>query len=258
MKLSIIIPAHNEEKRISPTLESYTEYFDALQKSKKLAYEIIVVINATTDKTLSLVRRAMKKHHEIHYLNLKKGGKGNAVIEGFKQALKNKSDLIGFLDADGATPPQAFDYLIQSLGECDGVIASRYLPESLVNPKPSFRRIFASRLYNLLIRALFLMPYHDTQCGAKVFRREALAATIKQFTMAAYAFDVDVLYHLHKQHYLIKEVPTIWSDKEYSKINFIKAGPRMALGIVRLRIANSPFKLLLPMYDALITRRFAE
>ena len=103
-KVSIIIPAHNEEKRIGRTLKEYISYF----KRKKLNFQIIVVLNACSDNTLKIV----KKYKELEILNFKQGGKGFAIIEGFKKALKKKSNLIGFVDADMATPPVAFYDLI--------------------------------------------------------------------------------------------------------------------------------------------------
>ncbi|MBX4212392.1 glycosyltransferase [Candidatus Pacearchaeota archaeon] len=249
MKVSIIIPAYNEEKRIGKTLESYSSYFEALRLKKKIDYEFVVVINATKDRTEEIVKKFSKRNSRIKYLNLLKGGKGYAVIEGFRDALKRKSNLIGFVDADMATPPEAFYYLVEHIDSYDGIIASRYIKGSIVKPKPSFSRIISSRIYNILIRTLFFVPYRDTQCGAKLFTRKSLEQTIDSFTMSQWAFDLDVIYHIRKNNFSIKEVPTIWSDKQYSKINFIKAGPKMALGIVRLRLLHSPFKKIVSLYE---------
>lgn len=247
-KVSIIIPAYNEEKRIGPTLESYSNYFNSLLKDD-IDYKIIVVINNTTDNTEKIVRGFSRKNKRISYLNLIKGGKGYAVISGFKEALKHNQDLIGFVDADMATSPEAFHSLIKSIGGADGVIASRYVPGAVVNPRPSFKRIIVSRLFNILIRALFLMPYRDTQCGAKLFKSHSIKNSVQSLTMSNWAFDVDLIYTLRKKGYFIKEVPTVWADKMYSKIDFLKAGPKMALGIIRLRILNSPLKGFIKIYD---------
>ena len=147
MKVAIIIPAHNEEKRIAKTLEAYLFYFENLRKQKLLDYEILVVINNSKDKTLDIVKSFSKKNIRAKYLNLVKGGKGYAVLEGFKEALRKENDLIGFVDADMATKPEAFYDLIRNLGKNDGAIASRYVKGAIVEPKPTLSRIISSRIF---------------------------------------------------------------------------------------------------------------
>ena len=95
------------------------------------------------------------------------------------------------------------------------------------------------------------MNYKDTQCGAKIFRKEAIKSVIGKMKEKRWAFDVELLYQMNKNGYRIKSVPISWCDEEYSTINFWKAGPGMALGIVRLRIINSPMKFLMDAYDKL-------
>ena len=254
MKIAIIIPAHNEEKRIGHTLSLYSSYFENLRKKthpKKFDYEILVVINATNDKTEEIVKNFKKKNKRISYLNLIKGGKGYAIIEGFKHALKKDFDFLGFVDADAATPPKAFYDLIKNINGFDGIIASRYVKGAIVNPKQSIQRIIVSRIFNFLVRILFLMPYKDTQCGAKIFKKIVIEKIIDKIGITQWAFDVDLLYQIKKEGFRIKEFPTIWSDKEYSKINFVKSGPRMALSIIRLRLINSKLKFIVRGYDML-------
>lgn len=252
MKVSIIIPAHNEERRIEKNLSDYSEFYENMRKGHILDYEILVVINASNDKTLEIVKKINKKNPRVVYLDLEKGGKGYAVIEGFKDALKRDNYLIGFVDADGATSPEAFYDLIKKINGYGGAIASRYLRGARVHPKPSISRIIVSRIFNALIRAVMFVPYRDTQCGAKLFSSEALKKTLPKLTFTKWAFDVDLLYNIRKQGHTILEVPTAWADKEYSKINFMKSGPWMALAVIRLRLLNSPFKSFMKIYDKLI------
>lgn len=251
-KISIIIPAYNEEKRIEETLEQNLKFFKNLKKNKILDFEIIVVVNGSKDKTIEIVKDFANKNKELKYLNLKRGAKGYAVIEGFKEALKSDSNLIGFKDADMATKPEAFYELIKKIGNADGIIASRYLSGAIINPKPTFERIFASRIFNLMIRIFLGLKFRDTQCGAKLFKRNALEKTIPKLTFSQLAFDVDILYTMRKLGFEIKEIPTTWSDEGYSKVNFASSGPWMALAIVRLRLINSHFKSLIKIYDAFV------
>lgn len=251
-KLSIIIPAHNEEKRIGKTLKSYSAHFENLRNQKEIDYEIIVIINNTSDKTEEIVKSIQENNTRIKYLNFKQGGKGFAVIQGFKEELKGNSDFIGFVDADMATPAEEYSKLFFSIRNYDGAIADRYLPQSKVHPPVTFRRIVVSRIFNFLIRSILQIPYKDTQCGAKIFRKEAVGAILHNLTMSQWAFDVELLYILKKNNYYIKSSPTIWIDKEFSKINFWKAGPWMFLGIMRLRLLHSPLKQFIRVYDKLI------
>lgn len=251
MKIAIIIPAYNEEKRIGKTLEAYYGFFDEKTKAGGVDFEILVVINNTIDKTEEIVKKQMKGKKRISYLNLKRGGKGLAVVEGFKEMLNRNADLIGFVDADMATPPEEFHRLANSINNFEGIIASRYLKGAVVKPKQSWQRIAVSRAFNFLIRSLLFLPYRDTQCGAKIFKREAVKKIVPEITMSQWAFDVDLLFQAKRRGLRIKESPTVWADREYSKINFLRSGPKMALGVIRLRLLHSPVKIFIRVYDRL-------
>lgn len=251
-KITIIIPAYNEEKRIGTTLEEYGSFFQKMRIERKIDAKILVVINNTTDETEKIVKKYSKKYPSIKYIDLVLGGKGYAVTEGFKIALEEKADYVGFSDADSATSPEEFMKLIVACKKYDGAIADRYLPESVIKPKPSIQRLIARRMFNFVIRALMFLPYGDTQCGAKVFKRRAINKIISELTMSQWAFDVEMLYLLKKRGFKIVSIPIKWVDKEYSTINFWQAGPWMVLGILRLRILNSPFRVFMKIYDKLI------
>ena len=249
MRVSIIIPTYNEEKRIGITLKEYSEYFDNLVKQKKLAYELVVVINNSNDKTEEIVKKISLQNKNIRYLNFKEGGKGFAVIEGFKDSLKRENDSIGFIDADMATNPEEFYKLIKKATKYDGAIASRYKKGAVILPPPTLMRLIAKRLFNNVVRSILFLPYKDTQCGAKIFGREVIEEILASLTMSNWAFDVDLLYNAKKKGFKIAEVPTRWVNKSYSKIRFWRTGPWMVLGVIRLRIINSLFKNLIGFYD---------
>jgi len=251
-RASITIPAYNEEKRIGRTLEEYSKYFEILRKEKKLDYELIIVINNTIDKTEEIVKYYAKKNKRINYLNFKRSGKGFAVIEGFKDALKRNNDLICFVDADMSTSPEEYWRLISSIENHDGIIASRYVKGAQVHPKQTIQRIIVSRIFNMLTRTLLSLPFRDSQCGAKIFKRETIEKTLPFLSMSKWAFDIDLIYTMRKKGFRIKESPTVWSDKNYSTINFLTAGPWMTLGVIRLRILNSPVKKFIKIYDKFV------
>ena len=241
--LSIIIPAYNEEKRIGATLEAYGGFFIDKFFKETLHCEILVIINNSTDKTLEIVKEYMKKYKNIGYLNLKPGGKGFALIEGFKIA---RGDYIGFVDADMSTYPEHFYDLYKNIGSYDGIIASRWLENSIT--KRTFGKYIRSKGFNYLVRTLFLFPYKDTQCGAKIFKKENLMKIIPEMMSMKWAFDVNLLYLMKKNEYLVKEHPTLWVDKAGSKLS-PKVPIQMAAGVIRLRLVYSPFNFLVRFYD---------
>jgi glycosyltransferase involved in cell wall biosynthesis len=250
MDLSIIIPAHNEEHRIGEKLTSYTSYFN---RQKGLSYRILVVINASKDKTADIVKKYAQKQKTIHVLNLVKGGKGYAVMEGCKHEC-TRANYIGFVDADMATPPEAFYDLLRQVGGEGGAIASRWLPSSNVKTPQTLTRRCASRVFNSLVRILFHMPYADTQCGAKLFKREVITTIAHKVGNTRFAFDVELLYRIKKAGYTLKEVPTTWEDKAGSSVNVLKVSFEMFTGVLRLRIRESPFAFIIRGYDALPDR----
>ena len=241
--LSIIIPAHNEAERISPTLEAYTNFFGKKKYEEGLDFEIIVVDNASKDNTLDIVKEFSKKCRELKWLDFDQGGKGFAIIEGFKVARK---EYVGFIDADMSTFPNDFYDLYKNIANFDGIIGSRWLKNS--KTKRTFGKYIRSKGFNYLVRSLFLFPYRDTQCGAKIFKRNKILEIIDEINSIKWAFDVNLLYLLNKKGSRIKEFPTVWFDKEGSKIS-PKVPIQMAAGIIRLRLVYSPLNFIVRLYD---------
>ncbi len=250
-KVSIVIPAHNEEKRISRTLEEYGMFFRKLKERKILNFEIIVVINNTSDKTEEIVKRFNKKFKEITYLNFQQRGKGFAIVEGFKEALKGYSGLIGFVDADMSTPPNAFYGLIKNINNADGVIANRWDKRSYIQAKQSFLRRILSRGYNTLVRVLFLFNHKDTQCGAKVFKKELVEKIHTKIGASEWGFDVELLFYCKKEKANIKSIPTMWCDEKGSRLNVKRTPITMFLSAIRLRLLHSPFRFVVRFYKIL-------
>lgn len=245
MKVAVVMPARNEEKRIPRTLEAFLSYFKKIKK-QGIDCELIVVLNACTDNTLGAVKK-FSKNKQLRILNFKQGGKGFAILEGFKDALKRENAFIGFVDADLATKAFAFYDLIKNINEYDGIIASRYLKGSIVSPRQKLKRVAASRIFNFMVRNMFFMPYKDTQLGAKLFKKNAVKKIVNKLGTTKWAFDVDLLYNARKERLKVGELPTFWQDVDGSKLKVEKASIQMFFAIVRLRILNSPFKIFWPI-----------
>jgi glycosyltransferase involved in cell wall biosynthesis len=238
--LLLLIPAYNEERRIGPVLAAYAEHFIRHYPGR---LQMVVVLNGCRDRTIDVVREAEKRYLCIAHLEFPAPiGKGGALIEGLK--LAPLADLVGYVDADGATPPDAFLDLVQRCGngEADCVIASRWIEGSRINVAQTKDRRLASRLFHGVVEGLFWMGILDTQCGAKVMRRAAVESVHPQLRIADLAFDVNLLYALCRAGKSIREVPTVWTDQSGSKVAFnAKTSLNMLLSLVRLRLVYSPF-----------------
>lgn len=239
--LVLLIPAYNEETRIGPVLLQYGEYF---RKNYRGQFEIVVVLNGCRDNTLGVVEAASAQYPEIRAIEFVNPiGKGGALIEGLK--LTGDSELIGYVDADGATTPEAFVDLVRHCDDVDCAIGSRWLPGSVLVQSQSARRRIFSRMFHILVEFLFHMRIKDTQCGAKVMRRKAVETIHSNLRIADVAFDINLLYSLKKAGFTVREVPTVWTDKIGSKMTLNRGSLGIILSVIRLRLVYSPFYQLL-------------
>ena len=234
-ELSIVIPAHNEARRIAGTLEDYLAYFPPNSRLD-MVYEIVVVLNGCTDGTLGVVEEFSRRFPQIRFKVFRKRlGKGGAIVEGVKIA---SGDTVAYVDADGDAPPAEIDKLRMSLGNDAGVIGSRWLPQSDILVKQPLTRRIASRGFNAIVRFLFGLPFTDTQCGCKVFKREPLVEAIGDVTTMGFAFDVELLYLLKQKGYTVKEIPISWQYREGSKLRLPKEIAAILLQTVRVRLVT--------------------
>jgi dolichol-phosphate mannosyltransferase len=243
--LVLLIPAYNEEERIGPVLRRYGEYFREQYRGR---FEIVVVLNGCRDNTRGVVEAAAADFPEIRALEFMSPiGKGGALIEGLK--LAHNADLIGYVDADGATAPEAFLDLVNHCRDgVDCAIGSRWIPGAVLKQSQSLKRRVFSRCFHIFVEMLFGMHIKDTQCGAKVMRREAVEAIHSYLRIADVAFDINLLYSIKRAGFTIREVPTVWTDQIGSKISLNKGSLGILLSVVRLRLIYSPFyRLLRPL-----------
>jgi glycosyltransferase involved in cell wall biosynthesis len=238
-RLLLLIPAYNEEHRLGPVLRRYVEHFRAAYPGE---FRLVVVLNGCRDNTLGVVQAAAAGAPELGWLDYPgRIGKGGALIEGLR--LAPQADYVGYVDADGATPPAAFLDLVRRLetDDADCAIASRWLPGAVLHQAQSVVRRLTSRAFHLCVEALFGMGIRDTQCGAKVLRRAAVEAVHADLRTADLAFDINLLYVLRRAAFRVVEVPTEWTDQLGSKIQLGRSSLTMLLSILRLRLVYSPF-----------------
>ena len=249
-----MIPAHNEEKRIGKTLRAYSTFFEKMRKKKLIEYELFIVINNTKDNTEEVVKKERVLNKRINFAVYLEGGKGFAVKKGFLKGISDNFDLIGFVDADMATPPEQYWKLIENINGAEGCVADRYTAHSKIVPAFSFRRIVVSRVFNLLVRGLYFLGPGDTQCGAKIFTKKTAQKIVNELTITQWAFDLDLLYICKRNGYLIRQIPTIWYEVEGGSINILKTSIEMFFPIVQLRILRSPGKRFLTILEPVISK----
>jgi glycosyltransferase involved in cell wall biosynthesis len=242
--LLLLMPAYNEERRIEPVLRDYAKFFQENYPGK---FQLVVVLNGCTDNTLGVVQKVAAQFPSVRADEFKQPiGKGGALIEGLKLALH--ADLIGYVDADGATPPHAFLELVEHMANADCVVGSRWLPDSVIHQAQAGNRRFASRVFHFIVQVLFWLNIHDTQCGAKVMKREVVEKIHPFLRIADMAFDINLLVAIKRAGYRIREVPTEWTDKAGSKVALGRSSFTMLLSVVRIRLIYSPFyKWLRPL-----------
>lgn len=220
-----------------PTLERMAEYFSASGRD----WSLTVVSDGSTDATENLVSEMAERVPEVRLITYSPNrGKGCAVRTGILAA---EADLILFSDADLATPIEELDKLESALEGHDIAIGSRPLRESRLEVRQPWHREMLGRLFNLAVQALAVRGIHDTQCGFKLFRREAARDVFSRCTLDGFGFDFEALMIARDIGYRIAEVPVRWRHQEGSKVVLMRDGPRMIAELVMLRIRGKRRRL---------------
>ncbi|MDD5331731.1 MAG: glycosyltransferase family 2 protein [Candidatus Nanoarchaeia archaeon] len=228
---TFIIPAHNEEKRIGRTLRSLDRFFGD-------SINVLVVDNGSKDPSVEVYKEWKKEHKNFNYIIFPEAlGKGGAVLEGLKIALKDNTKYIGYIDADDAFHLESVKNMLVFLDRYDVVMASKWKDKGFMRVDEPFVRKISSRAWNLLVRLLFGLDVRDTQAGAKFFRREALEKIDFDFICKNFSFDVELLYKLkqNKAKMLEMFIPTF--HMEGSTFKMVYVWP-MLLNILKLRFGK--------------------
>lgn len=213
--LSIVIPAYNEEKRLPSTLQRVVEYLNAGHFDFS---EILVVDDGSKDGTAALVEEFASRHKSVALLkNPGNRGKGYSVRHGMLEA---QGDWVLFSDADLSSPIEELESLLTAVERTGAPIAigSRALDRSLVGVHQPALREYAGRFFNLAMRVITGLKFYDTQCGFKLFRKDAARAIFSRAQLERFGFDVEVLYIGEMLGYKAVEVPVVWNDVAGSKV----------------------------------------
>jgi len=227
--LSIIIPAHNEERRLPGSLEKIVAF---LEKQDYQA-EVIVVDNGSRDNTSGVVEGFMARYPFISLIREERRGKGLAVKLGMLAA---RGEYLFLCDADLSMPiEEVAKFLPPQLEDYDVAIASREVEGARRYGEPPHRHLMG-RVFNLIVRLLAVRGFQDTQCGFKCFRREVARDIFSRQTMEGWGFDVEVLFIAQKRGYRIVEVPINWYYMANSRVRPIRDSIRMFREVLQVRI----------------------
>ncbi len=219
-KLTIVVPALNEEKRIESALSGITGAF--------AGEEVIVVSDGSSDRTAEVAER----FSGVRVIRSEKTeGKGASVVKGLRAAT---GEVIGFLDADGSFKPEDVKRLLSHMeGDVDCVIASKWVGKGFGEVGESTFRKISSRVWNLLLRVFLGLRLADTQAGAKFLKRGVFREIDGEFVSKGFEFDVELLYRLKRKGYNVKEVYIPFEDVAESTFRYGKT-PYMFINLLKI------------------------
>lgn len=216
LDLSVVIPAYNEQRWLQGTVEHVLEYL----RKRQLSFEVIIVNDGSRDQTQEIADGLAAKNPEVRVLgDGVNHGKGHAVRTG---VLAAKGGRILMDDADSSTAIEelerleAFDLLDYPI-----IIGSRAMKSAETTLEARWYRKYLGRIFNFLKLLILWLDYRDTQCGFKLFRRDAALFLFKLQKVDRFAFDVELLYLAKKFGYSVKETAVNWCHKEDSDVNLL-------------------------------------
>jgi glycosyltransferase involved in cell wall biosynthesis len=237
-RLSIVIPAYNEARRIGQTLADLLRVLDA----QPVSFEIRVVDDGSEDGTRDVVERAHRKDARIVLQPEPHRGKGGALRAGLRAA----TGALRFMcDADLAMPPDEIPRFLALVPDtCDIAIGTREGPGARRVGEPAYRHVMG-RVFNALVRTALLPHLQDTQCGFKLFSAAAVEAILPLTTLDGWALDLEILYIARLQGWRIREVPIEWHHDAQSRVSVMRDPWRMAADVWTIR-ANARQGLYAP------------
>jgi len=209
--LSVVIPAFNEATRIIPTLEDVVEHLH----DRPYTWEVIVVDDGSSDATGRLVADWSAAHPGVRLVTMPHKGKGWAVRQGMLEA---EGEYAFMCDADSAMPIRWLDnFLVEMDSGYDIVIGSREIAGAMRMNEPVYRHVMG-RVFNWIVRLLAVRGVKDTQCGYKLFKREAALDLFSVQRSVGFGFDVEILYLARKKGLDVLEMPIEWYHRQSSKV----------------------------------------
>jgi glycosyltransferase involved in cell wall biosynthesis len=226
--LSIILPVHNEEKRLPKTLEQVQRYIS----NQAFSSEVLIVENGSSDRSLEIASAFCSSHPAFSFYHEEARGKGLAVRSGM---LKARGEYRIFCDVDFSMPVDEISrFLPPHHQNIDIVIGSREAPGAIRYDEPAYRH-FIGRIFNSMVRIAVLPGIQDSQCGFKLFSARCAEDVFKKQTLDGMSFDVEVLFIARRVGYSITEIPVPWYFNPDSRVRLVDDSMRMAVDLLIIR-----------------------
>ncbi|HEX7698994.1 MAG TPA: dolichyl-phosphate beta-glucosyltransferase [Candidatus Acidoferrum sp.] len=227
--LSIIIPSYNEEARLPATLERIAEYLSSFGREA----EVLVVDDGSKDGTAAVAEYFRIKIPTLRVVsNGVNRGKGYSVRHGMQEA---HGRIALFTDADLSAPIEEAGKLIDALDTYDLAIGSRAMDRSLISVHESPFREFAGIIFNKIVRSILWLPFVDTQCGFKAFRRERCGILFEQQTIEGFGFDPELLFLARRHGLRVVEIPVRWGHSPATKVSMLHDSMQMFIDVFTIR-----------------------
>ena len=227
--LSIIIPSYNEESRLPATLERIAAYIQTCGRET----EVLVVDDGSRDGTAAVAEYFQIKIPSLRVIsNGVNRGKGYSVRHGIQEA---SGRIALFTDADLSAPIEEAGKLIDALETSDVAIGSRALDRSLISVHESPFREFAGIVFNTIVRLILRLPFVDTQCGFKAFRRDRCRIIFEQQTIERFGFDPELLYLARHHGLRAVEIPVRWGHSPATKVSMMRDSLQMFIDVFTIR-----------------------
>jgi glycosyltransferase involved in cell wall biosynthesis len=223
MRISFLIPCHNEEELVETTYKKVKKVCDG----HGLEYEIILEQDGSTDRTSEIIDEIAKSDKRVISLNFpEKMGKGSGLLRAFEAS---KGDIIVFLDADIPFDLNYVGKLLERFDESDVVIASRYAGERKDIP---ISRVTVSRIYNLINRVLFGIKIRDTQSSMQLFKREVLEKVGSW--SPGFEYNIEVLVKAQRSGFKITEAGVPYVHRDRGEFSVSKYGFKMVANTIKM------------------------
>jgi glycosyltransferase involved in cell wall biosynthesis len=229
--VEIDLPVYNEAECLRESVERLRQFL--IRSRFRYTWQIVIINNASTDRTLDVAKALACEYKDVAYINLKKKGRGRALREAW---MRSRAKVCSYMDIDLSTDLRAFPKLIDAVMKegYDLSTGSRLMRGSRI--KRSIKREILSRVYVFLLKAWLGIKFKDAQCGFKAvnmrIRKEVLPRVLDQ----EWFFDSELMFKAQRYGYRIKEIPIVWIEDPGSTVRVYKTVRNYLLSMLRIKL----------------------